>query len=45
MFGYVNALRSLSRGQASFTLQFSHYAPIPPDDGDPPAAPAIAMRP
>ena len=29
LFNYVNALRSLSQGRASFTMQFSHYAPVP----------------
>jgi elongation factor G len=29
MFNYVNAVRSLSRGRASFTMRFSHYAAVP----------------
>lgn len=29
MFGYVTDLRSLTQGRATFTLQFSHYSPIP----------------
>ena len=29
MFGYVNTLRSMSQGRAQFTMQFSHYAPVP----------------
>jgi elongation factor G len=29
MFGYVNSLRSLTQGRATFTMQFSHYAPVP----------------
>jgi elongation factor G len=29
MFNYVNTLRSLSQGRASFTMQFGHYAPMP----------------
>lgn len=29
MFNYVNAMRSLSQGRATFTMQFSHYAAIP----------------
>jgi len=36
MFGYVNALRSLSRGRATFTMQFDHYAPVPRPEDDPP---------
>lgn len=27
MFGYVNDLRSMSHGRASFTMCFDHYAP------------------
>jgi elongation factor G len=30
MFGYVTDLRSLTQGRATFTLQFSHYASVPP---------------
>lgn len=26
MFGYVNSLRSRSRGRATFTMRFDHYA-------------------
>ncbi|MFP8874659.1 MAG: elongation factor G, partial [Myxococcota bacterium] len=29
MFGYVNSLRSMTQGRASYTMQFSHYAPVP----------------
>lgn len=29
MFGYVNSLRSMSRGRASFTMRFDHYATTP----------------
>ncbi len=29
MFGYVNNLRSLSQGRASYTMQFNHYAEVP----------------
>jgi elongation factor G len=29
MFNYVNAVRSLSQGRASFTMQLGHYAPMP----------------
>jgi elongation factor G len=29
MFGYVNNLRSISRGCASFTMSFDHYAATP----------------
>jgi elongation factor G len=45
MFGYVNNLRSMSQGRATFRMQFDHYAPIPssPED-DPPFRPAMGMR-
>jgi elongation factor G len=29
MVSYVNAVRSLSQGRATFTMQFSHYAALP----------------
>jgi len=29
MFGYVNALRSMTQGRATYTMQFSHYAQVP----------------
>ncbi len=29
VFGYVTDLRSLTQGRATFTLQFSHYSPVP----------------
>jgi elongation factor G len=45
MFGYVNNLRSMSQGRATFTMQFDHYAPAPPSpEDDPPFRPAIGMR-
>jgi elongation factor G len=30
MFGYVNSLRSMTQGRASYTMQFCHYAQVPP---------------
>jgi elongation factor G len=44
MLGYVDTLRSMSKGRATFTMQFDHYAPAPWPDGDPPFRPAIGMR-
>jgi elongation factor G len=44
MFGYVNNLRSMSRGRATFTMQFDHYAEAPRPDDNPPFRPAIGMR-
>jgi elongation factor G len=29
LFGYVNALRSLSQGRATFTMRFAHYGRVP----------------
>jgi len=29
MFGYVNTLRSLSKGRAQYSMQFDHYDPVP----------------
>jgi elongation factor G len=28
MFGYVNSLRSMTQGRATYTMQFSHYAQV-----------------
>lgn len=30
MFGYIGSLRALTAGRASFTMQFDHYAAVPP---------------
>ncbi len=29
MFGYATTIRSMSQGQASYTMEFSHYAEVP----------------
>jgi elongation factor G len=29
MFGYVNSLRSLSQGRASYSMEFDSYEPVP----------------
>ncbi len=34
MFGYINNLRSMSSGRASFSMQFDHYEPVPQNISD-----------
>jgi elongation factor G len=34
MFGYVNELRSMTSGRASYTMEFSHYAEVPRNIAD-----------
>jgi len=34
MFGYVTILRSISSGRATSSMEFSHYAPCPPEIQD-----------
>jgi elongation factor G len=29
MFGYVNNLRSMTQGRATYTMHFDHYAQVP----------------
>jgi elongation factor G len=29
MFGYVNNLRSMTQGRATYTMHFDHYEPVP----------------
>jgi elongation factor G len=31
MFGYATTVRSMSQGRATFTMQFDHYAQVPPN--------------
>jgi elongation factor G len=46
LFGYVNQLRSFSQGSATYTMSFSHYAPVPvrPPNDDGRFPPAVGMR-
>jgi len=34
MFGYVNNLRSMTQGRATYTMQFSHYEEVPANVAD-----------
>jgi elongation factor G len=34
LFGYTSDLRSATRGQASFSMEFSHYSPVPVELAD-----------
>nr|WP_220791784.1 elongation factor G [Gluconacetobacter dulcium] len=34
MFGYISHLRSITKGRASFTMQFHHYDPVPRNVAD-----------
>ena len=34
MFGYISDLRSMTKGRASFTMQFHHYDPVPRNIAD-----------
>jgi elongation factor G len=44
LFGYSNALSSLSQGRATFTMRFAEYRRVPLPESDPPFPPAIGMR-
>jgi elongation factor G len=34
MFGYVNDLRSMTSGRASYSMEFAHYDPVPKNISD-----------
>jgi len=34
MFGYVNDLRSMTSGRASYSMEFAHYEPVPKNIAD-----------
>lgn len=44
MFGYINQLRSFTQGRASYSMRYSHYAPLPSPNDDGPFRPALAMQ-
>jgi translation elongation factor EF-G len=41
---YKNALRSMTQGRSTYTMEFARYAPVPLPDDDPPKRPAVIMR-
>lgn len=44
MFGYIGQLRSMTSGRASFTMEFSHYDPVPKNVADAVIAEVAAAR-
>ena len=34
MFGYIGQLRGMTSGRASYTMEFSHYDPVPRNVAD-----------
>jgi translation elongation factor 2 (EF-2/EF-G) len=34
MFGYIGHLRGMTSGRASYTMEFSHYDPVPKNVAD-----------
>ena len=44
MFGYIGQLRSMTSGRASYTMEFSHYEPVPKNVADEVIAAVIEMK-
>ncbi|MBS0420690.1 MAG: elongation factor G [Proteobacteria bacterium] len=44
MFGYIGQLRSMTSGRASYTMEFSHYEPVPKQVADAVIADATKQR-
>jgi elongation factor G len=44
MFGYATDLRSRTQGRATFTMQFSHYEPVPKGSGPDAVPPKAGSR-
>src|SRR5262245_11107471 len=43
MFGYATDLRSMSQGRATYTMQFSHYEPVPTTISEEISAKAVGL--
>jgi elongation factor G len=43
MFGYATDLRSMTQGRATYTMQFSHYEPVPTTISDEISAKAVGL--
>jgi elongation factor G len=44
MFGYIGQLRSMTSGRASYTMEFSHYEPVPKNVADEVVAAVTEMK-
>jgi elongation factor G len=44
MFGYIGQLRSMTSGRASYTMEFSHYEPVPKNVADDVIADVTEMK-
>jgi elongation factor G len=44
MFGYIGQLRSMTSGRASYTMEFSHYEPVPKNVADEVIAEVTEMK-
>jgi elongation factor G len=44
MFGYIGQLRSMTSGRASYTMEFSHYDPVPKNVTDEVIAAVTEMK-
>jgi elongation factor G len=44
MFGYIGQLRSMTSGRASYTMEFSHYDPVPKNVAEEVIAEVIEMK-